>query len=326
MKARQIAIALDSVYALSPSDELRHIERGSDGLWGRWSAVGERARSIVHGGPVIAGIGLDGGVAVLQRTPPLPWATLDLQASTLAVAHLPDGAPGLFAAARDGTVWHTWKPEPSSPWTDWQSLDGSFTGLTAHSIPGGGLAVFGIGDGIVFHRWQDRPTTDWKEWAGLDAPAGGVRAILATTISGGGLVVFALGGDDAVYHRWQDKPFAPWHEWTSLGGSAKTFAVAKSPTGGLAVFAIGADDGVAYRYQARPFGQWSRWTGLYGRARSIAAQMSYVDGLEVFVIGMDDAVYHKWCDRLDAPWTDWMPLERESSALRIARDESDGVP
>ena len=53
MKARQIAIALKSVYALGPTDEVRLIERGADGLWGSWQATGESAKTIVHGGQVI---------------------------------------------------------------------------------------------------------------------------------------------------------------------------------------------------------------------------------------------------------------------------------
>lgn len=326
MKARQLAIARDSVYVLDLSGEVMSIERGSDGLWGRWAAAGMSARRVVHGGPVVATIGSDGRVSALQRTPPLPWVTWDLGATELAPAHLREGAPVLFAVGLDRQVWHAFKPGPAAPWLDWQPLGGSLTGIAAGLIPGGGLAVFGIGDGTVFHRWQDRPASDWKGWTTLEAPPGGASALDVTTISHGGLVVFALGGDGAVYHRWQDKPFGVWHGWELLGGGIRSFTVAKSPAGGLAVFAVGTDDALKYRYQAKPFGQWSRWIGLYGRARSIAAQMSYVDGLEVFAIGMNDEVSHKWCDRLDGPWTDWMLLDHESSAFRLAPDDSAGAP
>ncbi len=141
-----------------------------------------------------------------------------------------------------------------------------------------------------------------------------------TTITHGGLVVFALGGDHAIHHRWQDKPFGPWHDWESLGGAVKSFAAGKSPTGRLGVFAIGMDDGVQYRYQSKPFGEWSRWIDLRGKAKSIAAHISYADGLEVFAVGMHDDVYHKWCDRLDSPWTEWTLLDHETSPLRLAGD------
>jgi hypothetical protein len=326
MKARQIAIAPNNVYALGPADEVSFIERGADGLWGRWQATGGSAKSIVHGGQVIATIGLDDRLSAFQLTPRLPGFTWDIQATELTVAHLPDGAPVLFAVDGDDLMWYAWKPTPSSPWSDWQPLDGPVTSVAADRIPGGGLVVFGIRDGVVYHRWQDRPLSAWKGWTALEGPPGGAKTLGVTTITHGGLVVFALGGDNAVYHRWQDKPFGAWHEWESLGGAAKSFAVAKSPAGGLALFAIGMDDEVQYRYQSKPSGEWSRWIGLLGKARSIAAQMSYADGLEVFTIGMNDEVYHKWCDRLDSPWTEWALLDHEASAFRLARDQPARAP
>jgi hypothetical protein len=320
MKARQIAIARKSVYALGPTDEVRLIERGVDGLWGGWQGTGESAKTIVHGGQVIARIGIDDRVSALQVTPRLPWLTWDIQGTELAVAHLPGGAPVLIVVDGDHLAWHAWKPTPSSPWSDWQPLDGPITSVAADLIPGGGLAVFGIRDGAVYHRWQNRPQSAWKGWSSLDGPPGGARTLSVTTITHGGLVVLALGGDHALSHRWQDKPFGTWHDWESLGGAVKSFAVAKSSTGGLAVFAIGTDDGVQYRYQSKPFGEWSRWIDLHGKAKSIAAQISYADGLEVFTVGMHDDVYHKWCDRLDSPWTEWTLLDHEASPLRLAID------
>jgi hypothetical protein len=320
MKARQIAIARKSVYALGPTDEVRLIERGVDGLWGGWQGTGESAKTIVHGGQVIARIGIDDRVSALQVTPRLPWLTWDIQGTELTVAHLPGGAPVLIVVDGDHLAWHAWKPTPSSPWSDWQPLDGPITSVAADLIPGGGLAVFGIRDGAVYHRWQNRPQSAWKGWSSLDGPPGGARTLSVTTITHGGLVVLALGGDHALSHRWQDKPFGTWHDWESLGGAVKSFAVAKSSTGGLAVFAIGTDDGVQYRYQSKPFGEWSRWIDLHGKAKSIAAQISYADGLEVFTVGMHDDVYHKWCDRLDSPWTEWTLLDHEASPLRLAID------
>jgi hypothetical protein len=320
MKARQIAIALKNVYALGPTDELSVIERGTDGLWQSWQTLGERAKAVVHGGQVIARIGLDNRVSALQITPRLPWLTWDIQAAELAVAHLPDGAPVLVVVDGDDLAWYAWKPTPSSPWSDWQPLDGPITSVAADLIPGGGLVVFGIRDGAVYHRWQDRPLSAWKGWTSLEGPPGGATALGVTTITHGGLVAFALGGDQAIYHRWQDKPFGAWHDWASLGGAVRSFVVTKSPTGGLAVFAIGTDDGVQYRYQSKPFGEWSRWIDLRGKAKSIAAQISYADGLEVFAVGMHDDVYHKWCDRLESPWTEWTLLDREASPLHLAGD------
>jgi hypothetical protein len=320
MKARQIAIAPNNVAVLGPAGEVRFIERGADGLWGKWQAAGASAKRIAHGGQVIATIGLDDRVSALQLTPRLPWFTWDFPATDLSVAHLPEGVPVIFAVDGDDLVWHTWKPTPSSPWTDWLPLGGPVTSVAADLIPGGGLVVFGTRDGVVYHRWQDRPLSAWKEWTDVGAPPGGAKALSVTTITRGGLVVFALGGDNAVHHRWQDKPFGPWRDWGSLGGSVKSFAVAKSPGGGLAVFAIGMDDGVQYRFQSKPSGEWSAWTALHGKAKRIAAQRSYADGLEVFAVGADDDVSHKWCVRLEDQWVDWTLLEHEAASFLLAPD------
>ena len=317
MKAGQIAIAPGSVFAIGPRQEVSFIERGSDGLWGRWQEADAAAKGIVHAGQVVAAIGLDDRVSALQLTPRLPWAGLELRATELAAAHLPDGAPALFALSDDEKVWYTWKPAPSSPWSEWQRLDGVARGLAAERIPGGGLVVFGIRGGVVSHRWQDHPFGSWHGWTDLDAPLGGAQSLAACTITRGGLVIFALSGNGVLQHRWQDKPFGHWHDWEPLGDGIKRFAVTRSLAGGLVVFAVGADDLVQYRFQSTAFGDWSRWIGLRGRAKTLAGQPGYVDGLEVFSVGMTDEVCHTWCDRLDAPWTEWAALDYEASPLRL---------
>jgi hypothetical protein len=323
MKARQIATALTSVYALDPRDRIHSIERGPDGLWGPWQDVGAEARQIVHEGHVVAWIGLDNRVSALQRSSSQPSrVSLDLEAAGLSATRLPDGAPVLFANDDDDLVWYTWKPTPASPWTGWEPLAGFAANLAPTVIPGAGLVVFGIHDRTIYHRWQDRQLGPWNEWTPLDGPPHGPRELAVTTISGGGLVLFALGNDNDLYHRWQDKPFGPWHPWEPLGASIQSFAVTKSAGGGLAVFAIAMHGALRYRRQGKPFGQWSPWMGLDGGAKSVVAQASYTDGLEVFTIGLDDEVYHKWCDRLDAPWTDWMLLDHEAAPFRLGPSAS----
>lgn len=314
MKARQIAPAFTNVYAIGPIDQVRFIERDPDGFWGEWRVTHAIAQRLVNAGEIVARIGLDQRVSALQRTPPLPWHTWELQAHELAATHLPDGAPALFATDTDSTVWHTWKSTPAAPWSEWQALGGPATGIAAELIPGGGLAVFGVRDGAVYHRWQDRPFSTWNDWKAVDGLPRGVTAVQAATIRAGGLAVFVLGSDKAVYHCWQNQPFGRWQSWPALGTEIRSFSVARTSRSGHALFAIGTDDAVRYRYQPKPFGEWGPWTTLSGTARSIAAQVSYSDGLEVFAIGLDDEVYHTWCVRLDEPWTKWTRLERESPA------------
>ncbi len=66
MKAQQIAAALGNVYALGPLGQVRSIDRGEDGLWGRWRASGATAKRIVHGGAVIGTLGPDDRVSTSQ--------------------------------------------------------------------------------------------------------------------------------------------------------------------------------------------------------------------------------------------------------------------
>src|SRR6266540_3531787 len=112
MKARQIAPAPTSVYTIGEQDQIRWIERGLDGLWGRWQEEGGGAKRIVHGGSIVAKIGLDEHVSALQRRPRTPWFTWDRRATELCAAHIPERGPMLFATDRD-IVWHAWKEAPS---------------------------------------------------------------------------------------------------------------------------------------------------------------------------------------------------------------------
>ena len=320
MKARQISSALSSVYALGMIDQLRYIERASDGFWGSWQSTGVNAKRILHAGDVIARIGLDDRVSAWQRMPRAAWQHWDLEVAELTATRLPGGAPVLFAADREQQAWYTWKPSPQEAWKVWEPLEGPVARLAAAVIPGGGLVVFGIRDGTVVHRWQERPGASWEPWTTLDRPPGGTAALDVLTITGGGLALFALSEDGALWHRWQDKPYAPWHDWEQapLGRDIAAMTLTKSPGGGLGVFAVGTDHAVRYRVQLTPFGDWGGWTELGGTARSLTAQASFTDGLEVFIIGLDHEVYHTWCDRIDARWAEWTLLDHEESPYRAA--------
>jgi hypothetical protein len=315
MQARLLDVASDSVYVIGPDDRLWFIPRAEEGLWGGWQEAGATARSLVHAGPVIGRIGLDGRVAALQRRPSLPWQTWDVTATELAAAHLPDGAPALFARHDDGTLSYTWKPSPSEPWSAWEPLGGPVSSIAAGRIPGGGLVAFGVTEDEVRHRWQNRPGGSWEAWTALGAPGSGARAVRATSIDHGGLALFALDAGGRIHHRWQDKAFRPWHEWELLGEDVESFDITRSAAGGLAVLAIGRGREVRCRFQAKRFGEWSRWVNLGGDARSVVARPGYVDGLEAFIVAMNGEVYHNWCDRPDEQWSGWRLLDRETPSI-----------
>jgi hypothetical protein len=312
MKARQIAPGFRSVYAIGPLGEVQVIERGADGLWGRWQVTPLRAKGVVNGGGLVATVGLDDAVSTFERGIWQPGHTLDREARELVSTHVPGLGPVLLVVDQEG-VSATWKESPAASWHAWTTLEGPVRGLDAALLAERGIAVFGIRDGAVQHGWQVDARARWEGWSSLGAPSGATTMVRAQTISGGGLAIFAVGADGIVYHRWQDTPQGRWRAWQSLGGEVRNVAVTKSSSGGLALFAVGADDTVRYRYQSRPFGPWSDWTPLYGRVREIAAQPSYTDGLEVFAIGLDQDVHHAWSERIDAPWTAWTALDYELS-------------
>ncbi len=318
MLARQISIAPHSVASVAADGEIRVIDRNAEGLWGRWQDAGAGAKLVRHAGQVIARIGPDSRVSAHQRGTDLPWHGWNLTATELTSTHLADGTPVLFAVSDEGRASAAWKPAPVAPWSDWQPLDGPIAGVSAEVIPGGGLVLFGLRDGAVIHRWQDRPLGAWKNWTALGSPGGGARAVAVTTISRGGLALFAIGEDGAVHHRWQDQPFGVWHEWESLGGNAASLSVTRSPAGGLALFTVGGNGAVAHRYQLKPFGEWSKWIDLGGKVVQAEARPAFADGLELFAVAQGGEVRHRWCDRLDVPWADWMPLDFESSTLRLS--------
>jgi hypothetical protein len=311
MQARQLAVSGDSAYIVGIDDQIRFIRRAEEGLWGPWQETGVSARAIVHAGPVVGRLDLDGGVSALQRTPALPWHAWDLRAEELAATNLSDGAPALFTVD-GGTLRHTWKASPTSSWAEWETLGGPVTGVAPTLIPGGGLVAFGLTDGEVRHRWQDRPGDTWQEWTPLGAPGGGAVSLRATSIEHGGLVLFALGSDAVVYHRWQDKAFRPWHGWEELGAEVASFDVTRTPGGGLAIVTVGVDREVRCRFQSRPFGEWSRWVNLRGEAEIVVARQGYVDGLEAFMVGLNGEVFHNWSERPAEPWTGWRLLDREA--------------
>jgi hypothetical protein len=156
MQARDIAAGRNAVYAISASGAVSVIERGADGLWGRWQATSVLARSLVHAGSLIGRIGPDGRVSVFEQgiwRPPHEW---DREARELSGLLVPGHGPTLLAVDR-GAVWSTWKPSPAGAWEPWRVLEAGISGLDATPIPGAGPAIFGVSEGSVHWTWQGRP-------------------------------------------------------------------------------------------------------------------------------------------------------------------------
>ena len=231
MRARLIAAALDSVYAIDLEGQVSSIERGSEGFWGPWQGAGLAAKRIVHAGTVVATIGPDHHASALVRGGYDTWHTWPRPADELAAVYVPGQGPILFATDRHA-VCYARRETPHTPWTDWEVLGGPLAEIQAAVVPDGGAALFGIRHGTVFVRTQNRSLAAWDEWTGLGVPPDGARALRVTSLRGGGLAVFALAGDGRIHHRWQDVPFGEWRAWEELGGSVRTFAVTRSPQGG----------------------------------------------------------------------------------------------
>ena len=248
MKARQIAASFQQRLRHRPSDDqVRLIERGPDGLWGRWRDRGSRrpSRSSMAGS-VVATIGPDDRVSVLRAqagrhlvrpgTARLDEVSVDPRARTQ--------GPVLFAADQRSGLVRLGRRRRTAPWRDWSAARGPSSAAR--------------GDGHSRRRSRDRsgirdgdglpplagPAARGLGASGLPRRAAGRRAIgaCARPSATAAWSIFAVGGDGAVHHRWQDKPFGPWHPWESLGGAVRSVVGRQVATGGLAVFAVGADD------------------------------------------------------------------------------------
>jgi kumamolisin len=230
----------------------------------------------------------------------------------------------VFAATKDGGLWHMWETTPSGPWSAWAAV--LATKPLASGPPqvvsnaDGRLEVFGMqSGGVLWHIWQTSPNNGWSAGAQLGSPG---TSIVGSARVGrnqdGRLEAFALGQDGQLHHIWQTSPGAGWSAWASLGAPAPGLAIGdprviSNADGRLEVFVQAKDQAIWHIWQTAPNSGWSIWTSLGALAVQIANGAPFpgrnADGrLEVFATGVDGNIYHIWQTSPGGGWSAWAEL------------------
>lgn len=175
------------------------------------------------------------------------------------------GVLDALAVGTDAKLYLARRPGPTSVWTAWSSLGGTFSGRPAAVVSSGGyLNVFARGaDGAVMQRWR-RPDMSWSSWTrvGGRMPASTGPAAVAT--GDGGLQLLVHGTDHRLWGlAWTAAAgWAP--TWTPLGGRLiGDPSLVTDVTGRLTAVVRGTDDAVwALDVVGSTAGSWQRLGGV----------------------------------------------------------------
>jgi repeat uncharacterized protein DUF346 len=213
-----------------------------------------------------------------------------------ALLNIPGGQEA-FVVGTDRALYHIYQSGPSTGWSGWALLGGTFTQApVAAANADGHLEVFARGtDGTLWHLYQSPPTYGWSAWNSLGGFVTGNPVVARN--ADGRLEVFARGPDGALYHNWQTAANSStvWSGWSSLGGVVTaTPAVGVNADGRLEAFARGNDGSLMHNYQsAAGSAAWSGWSSLGGALTSAATVTSHTDGrLEAFARATDGTLWH----------------------------------
>jgi kumamolisin len=230
----------------------------------------------------------------------------------------------VFAATKDGGLWHKWETSPSGPWSQWVALVG--TQPLASGPPqvvsnaDGRLEVFGMqSGGVLWHTWQTAPNNGWSAGATLGSPGAGIiGGVRVGRNQDGRLEAFGVGEDGQLHHIWQTAPNNGWSGWDSLGAPAPGLSIGdprviSNQDGRLEVFVLANDQAVWHIWQTAPNSGWSGWASLGSPAVQIANGAPFpgrnADGrLEVFATGADGNVYHIWQTSPGNGWSAWAEM------------------
>jgi hypothetical protein len=213
-------------------------------------------------------------------------------------------------------------------------------GSAFHDITSGSNAHYSAGLGYDLVTGLGTPVAN-QTVAGLEqlnwsSLAGGVSAITASTLPGGGQEVFAIASDHAVWTRTQAGPGGPWSNWSSLGGAVSAITVAKESNGDLELFAIAttAGDGIWSKTLNPATGTWSpNWFNLGSfTASAMTVGTDSHGNLVLFYIATyadpaigasPGAVYTRTQDAATGIWTpNWTCLYGAVSAITAGTDSN----
>ena len=214
------------------------------------------------------------------------WASLGAPAAAgglnrPAVAQSADGRLEVFAAGRDGALWHIWQTSVNGGWSSWTSHGappGTRVGGLRQAVIApnsqGRLELFVLGDDkALWHIWQVAPNGGWSNWASHGTPPGTTFTFSGPAMAAsadGRLELFICGDDDALWHIWQVAPGGGWSPWTSHGrppstnppfpgGVRNTPGLALNSAGRLELFVAGTNTELWHIWQTVPNQGWSGW-------------------------------------------------------------------
>ncbi|GAA3034021.1 hypothetical protein GCM10020229_51810 [Kitasatospora albolonga] len=274
-----------------------HGTRLADGRWaglGALNGVGDApffvgSEAAIAGMPdgsaQVVGIGNDGSVYHRTRLADGIWTgfaplagvgSASMQASSVAIAGLPDGSSQVVAVGSDGNVYHESR-SPDGRWTGFAPLAGVGTWSMQASrvaiagLPDGTAQVLAVGnDGNVYHesRLAGGSWTGFAPLAGAGTVAMQARDVAITGLSDGTSQVLVVGSDGNVYHE-QRMSSGDWTGFVALEGvgtptmQASSVSIAGLPDGSSQVVAVG-NDGNVYHEARRADAGWSGFHPIAG--------------------------------------------------------------
>jgi hypothetical protein len=342
-------LGVNTVFAVGTSGK---VYTSWDQKTGGWFDIGgnmERVEAIrdPHGEAALFAVGRGGGIWTTRELrqplggwsgwtdisgPPEVPSPLDRRfVADVAVERNPNGGLAVFVLA-GGRIWQAWQTQVGGAWQGWLDISpyylaGRITSITTSEYPGGGLYVAALADSHLWHSWQNEPNGEWGGWLDMTSSAHvpttiltPVSSIAATPNPGGGVALFAIGGDGNVWLAWQKERKRGWSGWANLGSQQYVSRRLPAPAtevvagtnfeAGLTVFTIGSTGGVWYARRPGSDGPWVGWNSLGGSPRNLALRASSweIDGFHLFGISGSQTVVTTGQVTPDSGWTDWREL------------------
>ncbi|HZQ45018.1 MAG TPA: hypothetical protein VFA99_17335 [Acidobacteriaceae bacterium] len=270
-----------------------------------------------------------------------------------------NGALEIFAADRQGRLWHTrQKPgsdliaEPNSAtghWTNWSdefsaglpAVRGDFAIARNQDDT---LQAFAATAKGVYTARQKTPSGAWSRWMLLGKAGRALKGVQAAQNADGSLSVFGLDGGGNLWTATEAAPGVAWSPWKMLpklaAGAQRGFAVAEKINGRIDVFALdGSPHPSLWRIGQTLENGWAgRWSSLgapQGQILQPRLQVGRTSAGRLVVFALDHAGGNQagnlWSIAQDSPkgsWGNWsaLPVMRGASASSgfVTMQNSDG--
>jgi hypothetical protein len=207
--------------------------------------------------------------------------TLSNAPSAISVTRMASGGLGVFGVNSGGQIFRRVEfalvnGSNGGTWSDWVSVDGTLTTITAQTNGNGQIELFGMnGGGQMYHRWELAPGTgNWSGWISLGSPIPvftllPVSTIAATTTGAGGLEVYATNNAGQIFRNAQftlpsGSSQGTWSNWVGNDGTLSAIAADTNADGRIelvgaqgsaALIGVPGSGAVYARQQTAPYGQ-----------------------------------------------------------------------